>query len=183
MRERLCRARPVDLEVRGDGRTIVGLAVPFDEPTVIVERGRSYTEVFRRGAFARTIAERGPAKVKLLAQHDRERLPVGRATVLREDPAGLYGEFHVSATRAGDEVLALVRDGALDALSVGFRPIRDRWSEDRSTVERLEVALAEVSVVAWPAYEGAVIHAVRGDRSLPVQLARRQLNLRKDFYR
>ena len=59
--------------------------------TNIVERGQRYAETFRRGAFARSIAERG-TKIKLLKQHDREAMPLGVATLLREDAAGLYGE-------------------------------------------------------------------------------------------
>jgi HK97 family phage prohead protease len=183
MSERLHRAHRADLEVRSDGRTIVGIAVPFDEETTIAERGRSYVEVFRRGAFARTIAERGAERVKLLALHDRDTLPLGRATALREDPSGLYIEARVSDTRAGDEVLALVRDGALDALSVGFRPMRDRWNPERTHVERLEVSLAEVSVVPWGAFAGAVITGVRSHRSLPIDAARRRLDLHRRHIR
>ena len=151
-----------DLEVRGDGRTLYGVVVPFDTPTRISSRLEgAFTETFRRGAFERTIRERG-GKVRLAVLHDETtRLPIGRATELREDPAGLVGEFRVSATVQGDEVLALVRDGALDGLSVGFRPIRDRWSKGRQSVERLEVALSEVSVVASPAYADARIVGVR----------------------
>lgn len=182
MSDRLTRAHRADLHVRTDpagGRTLYGLCVPFDEETTIAEGGRRYVEVFRRGSFARTIAERGD-KVKLLVQHDRTGLPIGRAVLLREDAAGLYGEFHVSATRAGDEVLELVTDGALDAFSVGFRSIAagDRWNRERTRVERTEVALAEVSVVAWGAYSGAAIEGVRSAvRTLPVEAARRRLDL------
>lgn len=158
MAELLTRTTPTDLEVRSDGRTVVGIAVPFDAPAEI----GPVSEVFRRGAFARTIAERG-SRVKFLALHDQGRLPLGRATLLREDASGLYAEFRVSATAAGDEALELIRDGALDSLSIGFRPIRDAWNATRSIVERLEVALAEVSAVAFPAYDGAAITAVRSD--------------------
>ncbi len=154
------RAFCAGLEVRSEGRTIAGLAVPFDEVAVVA----GYRERFARGAFARTIEERGPGRVKLLAQHDRDRLPVGRATLLREDTAGLYAELTVAKTAAGDEVLELVRDGTLDGLSIGFRPIRDRWDAERSEVERLEVALLEVSAVAFPAYDSARVVAVRDGR-------------------
>lgn len=161
--ERLIRTNPADLELRGgDGRTVAGLAVPFDVPADIAEPGRSYRETFQRGAFSRTIAERAD-RVKFMAMHDRQRLPVGRASLLREDSAGLYGEFRVSKTAAGDELLELVRDGAVDGLSIGFRPLRDRWSPDHAQVERLEVALAEVSAVAFPAYETALVSAVRDE--------------------
>jgi hypothetical protein len=153
-----------DLDVRagGDGRTIHGLVVPFDTPTRISSRLEgTFTETFRRGAFDKTIREAG-GKVQLAVLHDREtRLPIGRATSLREDPVGLVGEFRVSKTTMGDEVLELVKDGALDGLSIGFQPIRDHWAKDRSRVERLEVALREVSVVSVPAYDTARIVGVR----------------------
>lgn len=179
MSDVLRRTHAVDLEIRGDGRTIAGIAVPFGQEATIFERGRRYVETFVHGAFARTIRERGD-KVKLLVQHDRQSLPIGRATMLREDRNGLYGEFRVSETRQGDEVLALVRDGALDSLSVGFRPIAagDRWNADRTRVERTEVALPEVSVVPFPAYDGARITGVRSDaQRIPAAAARRRLDL------
>lgn len=181
MTEVLYRAHPTDLEVRssGEGRTIVGLAVPFDTPADIYEAGRSYTEVFKYGAFARTIAERGPQRVKAMVMHDRQRLPIGRAEVLREDTAGLYAELRVSRTDLGDQILELVKDGALDALSIGFTPTPqgDRWDQRRRKVERVEVKLREVSVVDAPAYEGALISAVRSVPSLSTDIARRRLDL------
>ena len=154
----------LDLEIRGDGRTVYGLAVPYDTPAMITERGGSFTEVFRMGAFAKTIND-GIERVKFLRNHDRGGMPLGRATMLREDPSGLIGEFRVSKTQAGEEVLELVRDGALDALSIGFRPIRDRWNADRSLVERIEAALPEVSAVTFPAYATATISGVRAEET------------------
>ncbi len=123
-------------------------------------------------------------------------MPLGRAEILREDISGLYGEFRVSKTVAGDEALELVRDGALDGLSIGFEPVRDLWSEDRSSVGRQEVKLAEVSLVTFAAYPQAVVSAVRsaelddlerrlaeltqtppmgGTPFLPLELAKRRL--------
>ncbi len=161
----LNRAHQADLEIRGDGRTVVGIAVPFDAPTSIRDASGSYMEVFRRGAFAKTIRERGD-RVKFLAQHDRRAMPLGRATLLREDATGLYAEFRVSQTRDGDDALALIRDGALDALSIGFRPVKDVWNRDRSMVERTEAALDEVSAVSFPAYDTALISGVRSASDL-----------------
>jgi hypothetical protein len=66
----LCRVTPADLEIRGDGRTIAGIAVPFDEPAEVAGRnGHSYTEILKRGAFAKTISERAQ-RIKFLANHD-----------------------------------------------------------------------------------------------------------------
>lgn len=52
-------------------------------------------------------------------------------------------------------------------------PGTDRWSADNSTVERLEALLAEVSVVAFPAFLGAIITDVRTLPSFPFDLSRR----------
>ena len=159
MTEILHRASFAAVEIRaaGDGRTIVGCAVPFDRPTDV----GGYVESFTRGAFARTIAERGAARVKVLAQHATGVNPIGRATVLREDPAGLHVELKISRTQLGDEVLALIDDGALDGLSVGFQPIRAVHNPSTGVVERTEVRLDEISVVSFPAYDGARVLAVR----------------------
>ena len=159
--DRLTRTSAADLEIRGDGRTIAGIAVPFDRAARI-DGSNGFDETFRRGAFERTIRERGD-RIKLLAMHAADKLPIGRVTLLREDDAGLVIEARVSATNAGDEVLALVRDGALDSFSIGFAPVRDEWTADRSAVTRLEVKLFEISAVAFPAYQDARITAVRNN--------------------
>jgi HK97 family phage prohead protease len=160
----LHRFSQADLEVRGDGRTVYGLAVPFDTPTEIREHGRAYTELFRQGAFARTL-NAGHDRIKLLVNHDRiGRLPIGKALTLREDRSGLVGEFRVSKTGDGDEALELVRDGVLDAFSVGFTPIQQ--NDTGTLVERTEVKLSEVSLVAFPAYTDAVVSGVRAASEL-----------------
>jgi HK97 family phage prohead protease len=141
------------LEIRDDGRTIVGVLVPYGTETRI----GSYTETFERGAFA----DADPQRVPLLAAHNRTDLPIGRAVTLTEHDDGLHAELHVSETRHGDDVLALVRDGAATGLSVGFIPVIDRWSPDRSRVTRLRAELVEASIVGFPAYNDARIAAVR----------------------
>jgi HK97 family phage prohead protease len=172
MSEILHRAFASELELRsgGDGRTVSGIAVPFNQPAQV---GR-FTETFARGSFGRTIAERGPERVKFFAQHGHQvgKLPIGRATMLREDSAGLYAELRVSETRDGDEALALIRDGALDSFSIGFKPVDDEWNQYRSAVTRREVALFEVSAVSMPVYETALIEAVRSDDVLSLADAR-----------
>jgi HK97 family phage prohead protease len=160
MTEDLSRAFVTDIEVRADreGRTVHGIVVPFGRIAKVSDGGPTYQEAFQPGAFARTI-NAGVDRVKLLSHHSARTNPLGRATMLREDAAGLYGEFHVSNTRAGDEALELVRDGALDSFSVGFRPIQQAKRD--GVVWRTEVAMREASLVTFPAYEGALIGGVR----------------------
>ena len=164
------------LRASDTGRTIHGLAMPFDQVADVDDGYGRYQEVFRRGAFTRTIAERGP-KVKLFTQHGTHRLPIGRATLLREDSTGLRAAFAVAATQEGDEALELVRSQTVDGLSVGFVPVRERTTVD-GVVERLEVALREVSLVWSPAYEGALVAGVRSASSpVSVDVARRRLEI------
>ncbi|MGI5192267.1 HK97 family phage prohead protease [Streptomyces sp. CA-288835] len=163
--------------VRADetGRTVFGLAVPYGVDTDIREHGSSYIERFAPGAFARSIDERG-SKVRLFVGHEARRLPIGRATELREASDGLHAAFHIPATRDGDDALELVRTGVVDAFSIGFRPIRNR--QDGDVTVRTEAALIEVSLVGIPAYEGAAVAGVRtASPALSVDVARRRLDL------
>jgi HK97 family phage prohead protease len=156
--ERLSRAFVADLSVRSDGRTIAGIVVPYNREALVSDGGKPYREMFAPGAFKRSYSMK---RIPLLSQHDMGRNPLGVADrdAWREDAAGLYAEFRVSATQAGDEALALVRDGALDSFSVGFRPVKH--SKRDGVVVREEAALRETSLVTFPAYEDARISAVR----------------------
>ena len=146
------------LEVRkdGDGRTVCGICVPYDVEQRIHS---SLVEVFRKGAF--DAVTRAAHRVKLLQGHNEKTLPLGKATLLREDARGLYGEFRVSKTDTGDQALELVRDGVLTHLSVGFQPLQDRRRKD-GIVERIKAHLAEVSLVTFGAYgDAAAVEKVR----------------------
>lgn len=157
-----------DEDQGGDGRTLVGLAVPFDVELDVSDFWDDYTEVIRKGAFAKTISERSQ-RVPLMVSHEHRALPIGAATELSETDAGLEAEFHLSATPRGDEVLALVMDGAISGLSIGFEPVQQRVTKgsarnpasSRDLVERTEINLREVSVTSFPAFAGAGVSGVR----------------------
>ena len=157
-----------DPDGEGDGRTLVGLAVPYDAELEVSDWWDDYTEVFRKGAFAKTISDRG-RPVPLLVSHEHRALPIGAATALSETDAGLTAAFHLSNTMRADEVLALVTDGALSGLSIGFEAVQQRITKgsardpaaDRDLVERTEVNLREVSVCNFPAFAAAGVTGVR----------------------
>jgi HK97 family phage prohead protease len=157
------------LEVRDDGHTIIGRAVPYGEPALI----GAYLETFTVGAFA----DVDPATVPLTATHPRsgDTLPIGVTVELRDEHDGLHGTWRVSDTELGRDVLTLVRDRAVTGLSIGFVPGEDRWNRDRTRVERIRATLDHVAVVRSPAYAGARIAAVRAEQSFPLlTLARRR---------
>lgn len=141
----------------GDGRTIAGIAVPYARAQRI---SPALVEQFARGAFNAQI--RSAARIPF----SRDHMPmggtlIGRTVLLRDDAAGLYGEWRVSDTPAGNETLELVRDGALAQLSIGFREGQNRSLRD-GTVERVSAELKEVAVVLEGAYgEAATVGSVR----------------------
>jgi uncharacterized protein len=151
----LTRSYLAELEVRGDSRQIVGIAVPWNVQIRVGE----YFETFRPGAFR----DSDPTLAPLMAMHpaSAETLPIGNTVELLDSDDGLRGVWHVSRTQAGDEVLELVRDGAVSGLSIGFVPVEDRWSKDRKSVERLSALLDHTAIVRTPAYPSARITALR----------------------
>jgi HK97 family phage prohead protease len=145
----LYRAFTPDLEVRsdGDGRTIRGIAVPYAKPVRIDAR---LVEQFGRGAANHQI--RAAHRIMFAREHiDLGGTLIGATRMLRDDAAGLYGEWRASKTPAGDETVELVRDGALRHLSVGFRERRNR-NLPGGIVERVKVDLVEVAVTREGAY-------------------------------
>ncbi len=150
----------LELRADGDGRTVVGIAVPYDVEQRI---GPNLVEVFRKGVFRNVT--RAANRVKLLYQHKTD-APIGRAIMLEERDGGLYGEFRISKTEAGDEALELIRDGVLSNLSVGFQPLEDR--KVNGVINRMKAHLAEVSLVTFGAYgDAANIVAVRQEIEKP----------------
>ena len=157
----------------GDGRTLVGALLPWGVPARVVDQGRLVTEVFERGALQGT----EPGRVPLTATHPRDAgtLPIGRTLTIEDRSDAAWGEWLVSDTLLGNEVLALARDGVPLGLSVGFAevPGGSRWSADRQRVTRTRAALDHVAVVRVPAFVGAGVVGVRGDthaRPTPVLL-------------
>jgi HK97 family phage prohead protease len=158
----------------GDGNTIHGPLLPWGTEAQVVDRGRLVVETFQRGA----LAGNDPARIPLTATHPRDTgtLPIGVTLSIDERSDAAWGEWRVSDTLLGREVLALARDGVPLGLSVGFMevPGGSRWSPDRSRVTRTRAALDHVAVVRVPAYAGAGVVGVRhegGVRPTPVLYA------------
>ncbi|KQP88081.1 HK97 family phage prohead protease [Methylobacterium sp. Leaf117] len=127
-------------------------------------------DVVAPGAFAQSLAARSVAGVRMLWQHDPAE-PVGRWLRLREDARGLRvaGQLNLAVQRAR-ELDALLRDGSLDGLSIGFRTLRAR--PERGGNRRLEaIDLWEISLVTFPLQAGARITAPAQAAATPNQAA------------
>ena len=129
-------------------------------------------DMVERGAFADSLVRRGAAGVKLLWQHDPAQ-PVGIWTVIREDARGLFvrGRLNTEVARAR-ELLALIRQGALDGLSIGYRTVRARTDPATRVRRLLAVDLQEVSLVTFPMLPEARVSAPGGDAPLLAETIR-----------
>jgi HK97 family phage prohead protease len=138
----------------GPDGTVEGYASLFGE----IDQAR---DMVMKGAFAETLLRRNVRRVPMLFQHDPSE-PVGIWYELREDERGLYarGKLIPEVTR-GRELLSLIRAGAIDGLSIGFRTVKGRV-DPRTRIRRLfAVDLWEISIVTFPLLAGARVHAVK----------------------
>jgi len=146
-----------------EGRTIEGYASVFGN----VDLGG---DIVHPGAFRKTLAERGN-KVRFFWQHDRNE-PLGKPIELREDARGLFIKAIVSDTARGRDALALLKDGAISGLSIGYDAIPGGTdiskTSDGSTVRNLrEVRLWEFSLVSMPMNEAAEVLALKAAPAAP----------------
>ncbi|MFD2181392.1 HK97 family phage prohead protease [Rhodoplanes azumiensis] len=144
--------RPV-ARVEPDG-TVEGYASLFGE----IDQAR---DMVMPGAFAQTLRTRGLRRIPMLFQHDPAE-PIGIWLDLTEDIRGLKarGRLIPDVARAR-EVLALVREGAVDGLSIGFRTVKGRI-DPATRIRKLDVIdLWEISIVTFPLLSGARVRAVK----------------------
>ncbi|MFA6266564.1 MAG: HK97 family phage prohead protease [Pseudolabrys sp.] len=115
-----------------------------------------------RGAFALTLRQKSVRRVPMLFQHDPAE-PVGVWLELREDERGLYARGRlIPEVARGRELLSLIRNGAIDGLSIGFRTVTGRIDPRTRVRSLLAVDLWEISIVTFPLLTGARVHAVKG---------------------
>src|SRR5437868_286603 len=140
--------------IEPDG-TVEGYASLFGE----IDAAR---DMVMPGAFARTLKSRGLRRIPMLFQHDPAE-PVGVWLELIEDVRGLRsrGRLIPDVARAR-ELIALVRAGAVDGLSIGFRTVKGRVDPASRVRKLIDVDLWEISIVTFPLLSGARVRAVKG---------------------
>jgi phage head maturation protease len=148
-------------------RIVELIVMPYETETLIAERGKVFTEIVSRGAFAGIESRNG--RVRVNRDHQVTRT-VGRAVAFHPSRTeGLVAEVKISDTDLGRETLTLADDGCLDA-SAGFRPLLDKegrmmanaevW-ETRSRRRLNRLYLGHIALTPEAAYESAKVLAVR----------------------
>ena len=106
-------------------------------------------DIIKPGAFATCLLNRPSHQIKMLYQHDVTQ-PIGVWNKIIETRKGLFVQGKVTIEASlGRDASALVRSGALDGLSIGFRALQAERSKARNR-HLLEIDLIEISLVTFP---------------------------------
>lgn len=156
----------LDMKAVGEDGTFEGYGSVFN----VMDLGK---DIVRPGAFTKSLKARPAAKVKMLGGHDTS-IPIGVWKSIVEDSRGLkvVGQLIIGSTK-GNDIYQLMKAGALDSLSIGYRSVKD--SLDRKTGARNleEIDLFEVSVVSFGMLPSATITNVKSDFPRLVELLNR----------
>lgn len=126
--------------------SVVGIAYP------VRDMFGAYNETIRAGAFDTTLRDR-KASISLYVNHRNLDVPLATRSAgtlkVSADP-----HLRISATldpaRPDVQIIrSAVTRGEMGEMSIGFMPVkaRDKWSADRTEVERTQVSLREASIV------------------------------------
>lgn len=113
------------------------------------------------GAFAGCLATTPISRIKMLYQHRTDEV-LGHYTEIKEDQRGLFvkGQLNLDVQKAR-EVHSLMKVGALDSMSIGYRTKRSERDEENYTRKLLEVDLWEVSIVTFPMNDAATVSSIK----------------------
>jgi HK97 family phage prohead protease len=153
-----CSGVPLDVKSLAEDGTFEGYGAVFGNVD-------SYGEMVMPGAFSASLVEGGRKgrPVRLLWQHDSDR-PIGTWTDIAEDKKGLYvkGKLLVGEVAQANEAHALLKAGAVDGLSIGYRVVESAPHPDKNGVLALKkLDLMEVSIVTFPANDRARVDSVK----------------------
>ncbi|WP_027513560.1 HK97 family phage prohead protease [Rhizobium sullae] len=127
------------------GRILTGYAVLWGVETRIGD----FTEIFERGAFTQTLANRANLRdILLLVDHDSTQLLARQANsslTITEDAKGLRVQASLPDTQLGNDTLKMAEAGLLGGLSVGFVAVKEEWTGNRRSVSQAD--LVEVSII------------------------------------
>jgi len=139
------------IEASDAGRRIIsGQIVPFNK----IGNTNIGKVIFEQGS----IKIPNPTSVKLLAQHNTND-PIGRAQSFNETKTGIMASFKISASQKGTDALLMASEELICGLSVGCEVISSRERKDGTMIVSSAV-LKEVSLVAAPAFEEAIVTSV-----------------------
>ena len=131
-------------------------------------------DIVMPGAFKECIAS--GRRVKMLWQHDASQ-PIGVWDEMSEDENGLRMKGRVAKKGKGGEVAELIKMGAVEGLSIGYRTQEYEMDMDEGARKLTKLDLWETSVVTFPMNELAGIYAMKADEITQRDLERAFKNM------
>jgi HK97 family phage prohead protease len=147
---------PLEIKAVAEDGTIEGYGSVFG----VVD---SYGEEVMPGAFIGSVRKRKASGVRMLWQHNTDQ-PIGIWSDLSEDSKGLYvkGQLLKDVSPQANEAYGLLKAGAIDGLSIGYRELKTEPHPGKPGVVALqELDLREISVVTFAANEKARVDVVK----------------------
>ena len=147
----------------GDGRTVYGRIVPYNEPVSFVDEydnNQVKKEMFVKGALSRQVPNGAWSRVALSFQHeDGFNNTIGFGRQLQEQEDGAYATFKLYESDAAKarEMMANTYDG----LSLEFEPKGQEETDSAGVILRKRVHVRRVGITNDPAYSRAEVLAVR----------------------
>jgi len=158
-------ARRLEVRQAVDGSPVIAGYATVYEHAYDVAGGPpiGWTETMARGSADKSIAEQDDVYLFF----DHEGLPLAstkdRTLILESDKIGLYNESRIDTGSPWSmEIVRRVQSGALDAMSLAMKVLRQEWNDDYTERFITEVKLYDVSVVSFPANPATVVQ-VRND--------------------
>jgi HK97 family phage prohead protease len=144
----------LDIKTIADDGTFTGYASLFG----VTDLGGDSVQP---GAFTKSLKSKPAAKVKMLRGHDTSD-PIGVWTSIVEDARGLKATGQLILTTVkGRETYELLKVGALDGLSIGYRTKNETFDHIKKVRMLKELELHEISVVTFPMLPTATISRVK----------------------
>ena len=139
-------------EIDEDEGTFEGYAATFSKTP------DSYGDIIDKGAFKKTLKERFN-RIKILWNHYILE-PIGKPLEMKEDDHGLHviGKLSLGVQR-GKEVLALMKDGVITELSIGYDTMKETYEGGIRHLQ--EIQLWDFSPVTFAANPEAVVISVK----------------------
>jgi HK97 family phage prohead protease len=163
-------AAQIEFRADDEGRTLVGVPIVFNRWTEISGWEGNFLERISPTALNRTLQHRGN-QVKVLFNHGFDPQigdkPLGKPTRMDVHEDGLHVEVPLARTSYNDDLIELMRSGALDGMSFRFSVVDEEVDKKpeksdhnpRAIPERTvrELKLYEFGPVTFPAYEATTV--------------------------
>ncbi len=141
----------------------------FEGYLSVFGRTDSYGDTVHKGAFADTLKNRERPPLMLFNHDSFSQLPIGKWLAMEEDSKGLRVQGQLTPGNSlAQDVRASMKHGAIDGLSIGFRPVESKVKVDDDGNEiggrdLFKIHLVEGSVVTMPAEDAARIDDVKDE--------------------